>query len=294
MPIKLITESADVQDVDLLTTDGELTLEAEVVSDFLTHADFEKVFEADAARDLIVAFDESGKLQRGRSDLAEQVKLSEGFDENLQDGYDEFMLGEHAAALVDVDDLIEMFAHYADQLPDVTLEDKTRLAAVGAMLGLTEKYARGAFKKMARTKVGHAKVARMMLGMLNKGSIKRVGSGKGYQGGGYDKGAAYKKAKMVKASAKAKIAKYKKANVSKMKKAARAARVKVKEDTLASFGFGVPVAENHFEVGVRDGAAAPKVAESTERPASVVAESRVPLSGPALVAKMRNLSESRK
>ena len=278
----------------MLTQDGELTLEAEAISDFLTHADFDKVFEAEAARNLIVAFDESGKLLSGPKALADQLRMVEGFDENLQDGYDEFMLGEHAASLVDLDDLVEMFAGYADQLPDVTLEDKTRLAAIGALFGLTEKYARGSFKKMARTKVGHAKVARMMLGMLNKGSIKRVGSGKGYQGGGYDKGAAYKKAKMVKASAKAKIAKYKKANVSKMKKAARAARVKVKEDALASFGFGVPVAEHAFEVGVRDGVVAPKVEESKTRQEKPLVESRAPAVGAPLAARMRNLSESRK
>lgn len=313
MPVTLITEShVDASDVDLLTQDGELTLEAQAINGFLTHADFSAVFSNPAAAPHVVEFDASGKLVKGDKALAQRVL--EGID-NLDDLLDgdpaQFMLGEHAAALVDQNDLVAMFEHYVDTLPDGTLEEKAMLAAVGNLFGITEKFARGSFRKMAsKGKPGHAKVARMMLAMLNKGAIKRTkDSGGGYMGGGYDKGAAYKKASMVKASAKQKIAKYKKANVAKQKRAAMAARTKMKETALPVFGFGVPVEESFFEVATVE-VAAPKtestgpkdgliVAEGQNRPGPKLAAGAIS-EGARLASKMsgiaapRSLNESRK
>lgn len=279
MPVKLIAESAnDVHDVELLTKDGELKLEAQVINDFLTHADFGAVFENEAAKPHIVEFDETGKLVSGDKAIAEGIVNGAGsdFDDVLDEGGTQFLPGDVAAQLVDPDDLVSMFEHYVDTLPDDSLEDKARLAAVGNLFGITEKFARGAFKKMARKgKAGHANVARMMLAMLNKGAIKRAKTSTGgYGGGGYEKGPAYKKAAMVKASNKAKIARYKKANVGKQKKAALAARRKMKEDAIAVFGHNVPVDESSFEVATVAGV----VSESTRKPIEgrIVVESQRP------------------
>lgn len=282
MPVTLITESQVDEQVDLLTQDGELTLEAQAISGFLTHADFSDVFDNPAAAPHVVEFDASGKLVKGDKDVASRVLEGVDLDDVLNGGGGEFMLGEAAVALVDQDDLVAMFEHYVDTLPDNTLEEKAMLAAVGNLFGITEKFARGSFRKMAgKGKVGHAKVARMMLAMLNKGAIKRTKDSEGgYMGGGYDKGKAYKKASMVKAADKQKIAKYKKANVGKQKKAAMAARANMKESALPVFGFAVPVADSFFGVATVQGTSVKQ--ESKAGPGMIVAESTRP--GPKLAA----------
>lgn len=305
MPVKLISESqVDETDVDLLTQDGELTLEAQAINGFLTHADFSAVFDNPAAAPHIVEFDASGKHVSGDKALA--TRVLEGVDE-LDDVLDgdgaQFILGEEAAKLVDPQDLVAMFEHYVDTLPDTTLEDKARLSAIGNLFGITEKFARGSFRKMAgKGKAGHANVARMMLAMLNKGTIKRAKtSDGGYMGGGYEKGAAYKKSAMVKASAKQKIAKYKKANVGKQKKAAMAARKKMKESALPVFGFAVPVDESFFEVATIEVVATVE-SRTSVKPGLLVVESARPgaklaagalSEGASLAAKMGKLTESR-
>lgn len=279
MPVTLITESQVDEQVDLLTQDGELTLEAQAISGFLTHADFSDVFDNPSAAPHVVEFDASGKLVKGDKAVADRVLEGVDLEDVLNGDGGEFMLGEAAIALVDQDDLVAMFEHYVDTLPDGTLEEKAMLAAVGNLFGITEKFARGSFRKMAgKGKVGHAKVARMMLAMLNKGAIKRTKGGGGYMGGGYDKGKAYKKASMVKAADKQKIAKYKKANVGKQKKAAMAARAKMKESALPVFGFAVPVDESFFSVATVQGT--PVKQESKAGPGMIVAESTRP--GPKL------------
>lgn len=285
MPVKLIAESAnDVIDVELLTKDGELKLEAQVIADFLTHADFGAVFENAAALPHIVEFDANGKLVTGDKAIAERIVNGAGtdFDDVLDEEGTQFLPGDVASNLIDPNDLVSMFEHYVDTLSDESLEDKARLAAVGNLFGITEKFARGAFKKMARKgKVGHANVARMMLAMLNKGAIKRAKtSTSGYGGGGYEKGPAYKKTKMVKASSKAKIARYKKANVGKQKRAALAARRSMKEDALAIFGHAVPVDESVFEVATVVGSVPTRQEES--RGDRIVVESQRP--GPRIAA----------
>lgn len=304
MPVTLITESQVDEQVDLLTQDGELTLEAQAISGFLTHADFSDVFDNPAAAPHVVEFDASGKLVSGDKAIAGRVLEGVELDDVLNGDPAQFMLGEHVVALVDQDDLVAMFEHYVDSLPDGTLEEKAMLAAVGNLFGITEKFARGSFRKMAgKGKVGHAKVARMMLAMLKKGAIKRTKDSKGgYMSGGYDKGKAYKKAAMVKAADKQKIAKYKKANVGKQKKAAMAARVNAKESALSVFGFAVPVNESFFSVATVQGSTAP-VNESKARDGMIVVESNRPgaklaaealSEGAKLATKMARLNESKK
>jgi len=296
MPVKLITESpVDTQDVDLLTPDGELTLEAQAITDFLTHADFADVFENPGAAPHIVEFDASGKLINGDKATAALVVEGVGQLEDVLDGEGaQFMLGEHAVALVDPDDLVAMFEHYVDTMPDETLEEKARLSAIASLFGITEKFARGQFRKIAaKGKAGHANVARMMLAMLNKGAIKRAKDPQGgYRGGGYEKGPAYKKAKMVKAAAKAKIARYKKANIGKQKKAALAARRKLKQEgALSVFGFGVPIDGSVFEVATIEAAVKGDllVAEGA-RPGAKLAAGALS-EGARLAAKMGVLTE---
>lgn len=296
MPVTLIHEGAhnEVGAPALLTKDDDLTLEAQAISDFLTHADFGRVFEHSKAEKHIVEVDAKGKFTGKDAKLVSTMQEAVVFDElnDLEEGETmEFMLGESAAELIDIDDLSAMFEHYVDTLPDTTLEDKARLAAIANLYGITEKFSRGGFRKIARMgKAGHARVARMMLAMLNKGTIKRTkGSEGGYRGGGYEKGPAYKSSKRVRASAKQKIAKYKRGNLQKQKAAARKARVKMKEGVdpqdLSLFGFAVPVEEAFFEVAtVADEAPLESTEKGVREGLVAVTGLRTAKSGPALAA----------
>ena len=175
MPVKLIHESENATDDTLLTQEGDLTLEAQVINDFLTDADFSQVFEHPEAKAHILSVSENGDVTVPEgSDLSALRSMVEA-DADL-DVPGEFMLGSVAAELIDENDLVQMLAHYVDVMPEpTTLEEKARMAALANLFGLDEKFARGSFRKMAgKGKVGHAKVARMMLAMLNKGTIKRA------------------------------------------------------------------------------------------------------------------------
>lgn len=258
MPVKLITESAlDLSESDeLLTADGELTLEAQAVSDFLTHADFTAVFERESLAKHISTL-VGGKVVFGESvtnkDVVESAltELSEGIEES-----DIVQVISIADALdaIDEGDLDSMFLHYADTLPDATLEDRSRRAAVANVFGL-EEFARGAFRKVRKKPGGVALVKRMLGAMKNKGLITRSAKGSGYKGGDWDRTASYKGG--AKKSNLQKVARFKKANAAKMKKVARQAK-KAKKNKMEAvddqdtgtlvFGLNAPVDGFAFEV----------------------------------------------
>lgn len=301
MPVKLIHEAADgADDFDLLTQTGELTLEAETVSDFLTHADFSAVFNHPAVKECISTI-EGGKIAFGaKADQAAHREALSDLAEGEDDAVVQVISVEDALKVIDESDLEQMFLHYVESLPENTLEDRARRAAIANYYGLDE-YAKGSFKKIHRKPGGPALVNRMLGAMMTKGLIKRAGKGQGYQGGDYTKTGQYKTG--PKKAAKAAVAKYKKANVAKLKKQAMKAKAAKKKKLAASmgmesmaegfevadlpvFGFGLPVDGAMFEVGTVGNVS---VGESTE--GSSPARASVLSEGARLVAGMNRVSQ---
>lgn len=334
MPVKIVNESEEPEVTQteetrdpLITDDGDLTLEARAVSDFLTHADFGAVFEhpeavphvltVGSAEDVTVeaaalaekysdmkhagkSMKKKGKkgddkgMDYDESKLYAGMTLPEGAAFHHSDTHEallgldrlpmeeadednevpfeldnlaekhvlQFLDGRLASQLVDEDDLVDMFAHYCEELAEAqrdedaapTMEAKLQLAALGHLFGIDEKgpFKRGSFKKMAKKKVGKAKVARMLGAMLNKGVIKRSKTaGGGHGGGDYQKDSGYKTG--GKKAKKAAVDRFKKKNKSSRKKAALKAKTKLKDSIevgdVSIYGLGVPVDEAFFEVG---------------------------------------------
>ncbi len=202
MPIIITAEAkAPIAETDvesLLVRGDRLTLEGQVVADFLESVDFEDAFEhlAEAAE-------------------TETIKLSEADGEVVEgaaDGVDtevEVIDGEDLAESIDVDDLCQMFEHYVDGLPEASIEEKAYKAAALSLVGedRLEEFQKGTFRKMGKTGAGRALVNRMLGAMIAKQVIKRAKSkgpgtprkgssgftgqggakGAGYKGGDYDK-----------------------------------------------------------------------------------------------------------
>ncbi len=175
----------------LLRTDGRLTLEGQVIADFLESVDFEEAFEA-----------------LGEVIEAETIKLSEKDGEIVEgEGEDteiETLDGEAIAEALDEDDLATMFEHYVDNLPEATIEDKAMKAAGLSLISeeRLDEFQKGAFRKMGKKGgAGRALVNRMLGAMIAKQVIKRAkakGPGtprkgqSGFTGQGGHKGAGYK------------------------------------------------------------------------------------------------------
>lgn len=304
MPVKLIHEAAvEADDNDLLTTNGELTLEAETVSDFLTHADFSAVFAHPAVAENISTI-EDGKIAFGKNVDQEAHRAAMSMDESDDgdEGAWQVISLEDALRVIDENDLEQMFLHYVDSLPEDTLEDRARRAAIANAYGLDE-FKKGAFKKIrARGKPGMALVQRMLGAMKQKGLIKRAAdAGSGYTGGDWTKTPQYKTG--PKKAVKAKIAKFKKANVAKLKKAAAAAKAakkkgpKMKKESVGNyedfdvtnlplFGLSVPMDGAAFEVST---VGAANVGESTE--GSAPAKAAVLSEGARLAAGMNRVGQ---
>jgi hypothetical protein len=161
MPITANTDGQDFNPTDFIHND-ELTLEAEVMSDFLACADFSAIFEhpeAEAHIQTITQEDEEGNT--------EPIDV---------------IPGDVALQLIDEDDMLEMFVEYVDSLPSETLEDVARKTAIAQLLD--EKFKKGTFKKVHKVKGGPALVNKMIGAMMSKKAIKRDGKK-------YAKGAAY-------------------------------------------------------------------------------------------------------
>jgi len=176
----------------LETEDGEPTLEAEVISDFLESVDYSDLYAVEGVKDVIeyreghVIADEDGDYEEVE-EAAEGTKLA----------FFECLSGEVVADIIDMDDMVAMFEyHVANDMPQDTLEDKARFAVACSLLGLeededgdvSEKFKRGTFKKMSNAGgVSREMVNRMLGAMLNKQAIKRApgGAGTGWDDGDY-------------------------------------------------------------------------------------------------------------
>ena len=261
-PVHLLTESDDTEatgifDVLVHPETQELRLEAQLIVDFLTHADFSAAFESKAAQ-------------------AEIVKTTEESEDGTQQAV-EVLPGWVVAASIDAADLEACFNHYLESLADQvfdkdnpgTLEQKAALAQFGIVAeaqGHKRGWARRAQKAGAKARNS---VVRQMLAMVHKGTLKRATKGKGDFGGDYKKGKGYKTGGH--AASKAKAAKYKKANIGKIKRAAKKAGSKAEGvepwekpfdiaelEDYAEFGLGVPIGEGAqgalYTIAVRDNA----------------------------------------
>lgn len=118
MPSTILTESehgksTDDGEVVLLDQNGKLTVEAETMLDFLLHADFSALAECELAKPYITEMEVDG--------------------ETLQ-----VMEMDVAMALIDTDDLMEMFLTHLDTLGDETLEEKAVLATWADFFGGVE------------------------------------------------------------------------------------------------------------------------------------------------------------
>jgi hypothetical protein len=201
MPIEITNVHAEDLDeqaeIDLFTKDGELTLEAEVLAGFIASLDCGDLFEDEDVREFIES--ETGFY---REDEDGEMVACEKDAEGAQELTIESLDGEIAALFIDEDDMLAMFEHYVENLPEETLEEKARKAV------FTEGFKKGAFKKI-HAGGGKTLVNRMLGAMMAKGAIKKAGSsgtkykekgvtakggvtpGKGYAGGDYTKASGY-------------------------------------------------------------------------------------------------------
>lgn len=240
MPVTKFTAStAALDDEPVLVSEetGELTLEAQVITDFLTDVDFSACWDVPGAEAHAVtaAFVEE-----------------KGADPSPRDVLPGFVV----AATVDEDDLWGMFVDYLGLLHDRaeesdSLQDKARLAPFDDILS------EGPNKKghMRKSQKGGPKkrnnVVRQMLAMVHKGVLVRDGEG------GYKKGKGYKKGGTP--AGQNKVAKYKKASAGKVKKAAMKAGAaeSFNVDNLndyAVWGLGFPVDGFLFSAAVAEDA----------------------------------------
>lgn len=245
-------ESQEVQ-VLLFKDDGEtLTLEGEIIHDFLEDVDFDPIFDDPEVRESgVIKTDEVFCIEKdGELEPAEEG--TEGAQVYPVEAIDSVDL----VQIVDADDLLAMFEwHVEHEMPDESLEDKARLAAARQLLGYDVDEAKGPFKKGDFRKMHKAgaadQVMRMLLAMINKESIRRVGKGTGYKKGDYKKHPAgyaggtpsgikkwrkYRKQKAAKIKKAAKKAKKAKAVISRKKGVKKAAPKKGAAKKLAKKG----------------------------------------------------------
>jgi hypothetical protein len=181
------------------------------------------------------------------------------------------------AAAIDEADLEACFNHYLEALADQvfdkehpgTLEQKAALAQFGIVAEATGHRRGWARKSQKSGAKARNSVVRQMLAIIHKGSLRRTAKGKGDFGGDYKKGKGYKTGGH--SVAKAKAAKYKKANIGKIKRAAKKAGSKAEGvepwekpfeiaelEDYAEIGLGVPVGEGEqgalYSIAVRDDA----------------------------------------
>ena len=173
----------------LFKDDGEtLTLEGEIIHDFLDDVDFQSIFDDPEVR-------ESGLVQGTELWLVEKDGELEPAEEGTEgaklypvETIDPETLGQ----IVDMDDLLAMFEyHIENELGGDSLEEKARLAAAMQLAGYEVDEAKGPFKKGDFRKMHKAgakdQVMRMLLAMIHKSSIQRVAKGTGYKAGDYKK-----------------------------------------------------------------------------------------------------------
>jgi hypothetical protein len=207
--IRRVTEGVELSDAQierlLWNEDGSPTLRGQVLSDFLyEEVDWSDFFDAVAAD----------------PDLADAITTTESYvretkngdwmecDEDHEDAIPwpiEELDGAIVAEEVDMDDLVECFKMWVDNLPEDTLASKTSKRVAEELLYgsdeddidedlIDEKagYKRGTFRKMRKREGGAqgtaSQVNRMLGAMQMKGAISRAKkSGKGYKKGDWSK-----------------------------------------------------------------------------------------------------------
>lgn len=203
MPIEIgapeAREQEEIQIESLLFDEsGKLTLEGEIIGDFLESVDYDALFEDADVQEFI---DDENALYFVEGEDGEPKFLTKEEEieahEDVEEAEIEVVPGEVAVQAIDMDDMFAMFEYYVqNEMPTTTMEDKARKAAALYMLGeeaLEEApFKKGDFRKLrAKGPGGKDAVTRMMIAMLGKEAIKRVGKGKGYKGGGYAKDSGY-------------------------------------------------------------------------------------------------------
>jgi hypothetical protein len=211
MPVVMESVSGVEQaDASLLGADGNMTVEARIVEAFVSALDFNALFE-DAEIKPYVTTEEGYCVE---SEDGEFVEAAEG-DEGAVLCVIESISGDVAHLLMDEDDLANMYADHAANLPSDTLAEATtreialNLADLGRLEALEEAgpWKKGSFRKVHKGKGGPKKVNDMLGAMIAKGVIKRAKAkgpgtprkdrpgftnqggvkGQGYKGGDYDK-----------------------------------------------------------------------------------------------------------
>lgn len=253
MPITIVTESsAEEGDVQFIHSEtGELTAEGQVISDFLSHADFSEVT---GLAEFAGLFDKA-TLALGEGDEETEVELLDGA---------------LVAEAVDMDDLVGMFDHYVEGLiesaekPEATLAEKAVVQALLDTFGTLDEASfpkgRGKMRKAWKgNKMMKGKAIRQMLAMRNKGVYVSKG-GKNVKGPGYRSGGT--------TAGKAKVAKY--VGKNRMKVAQARKRTGLKAESVvapadaAIFGLGIPVGQTHFHASPHANAGA-AIAEAKKK-----------------------------
>lgn len=194
----------------LADEDGNPTLEADVMANFLSEVDFTPFFEdeeivAQMEEEIVflkvvgdVSEDDDADVEVEQIEVEEAEELAEDENAIVEAVTFEVIPGEVIAENIDYEDLMGLFEyHLREEIDADTLEGRTRSACFDDLFeqdtdGLDEDqldekpkrpFKKGDFRKFQAKSVGHR--ARMFAAMLKKGAIKRVGKGKGYKGGGY-------------------------------------------------------------------------------------------------------------
>ena len=258
----------DVQAL-LFKDDGEtLTLEGEIIRDFLDGVDFDPIFDDPEVR-------ESGLVKGAEAFCIEkdgELEPAKEGDEGAEPCPVETIEPDALIQIVDVEDILAMFEwHVENELPSEGREDKARLAAARQLLGLDVDeakgpFAKGEFKKIRkRGKKGLDAVTRMLLAMIHKSSIQRVAKGKGYKKGDYKKHPAGYAGGTPSGIKKWK--KYKGKFAAKIQRAAKKAKMTggAKKKAAAKKGAAKKLAKKGAQAGKRQVAASEKPAPARRR-----------------------------
>ena len=181
MPITYANAPSDGQsdfasDESLLVNEsGRFTQEAELIHQFISECDYTQLFEEDDLDDLIYV-SEGWFVEGDDGDLYEADESTPGAEWTVVEAMD----GEAAAHLIDMDDMLGMFASYVRDLSENSLESRLlkqvgeRMLAGNANNDVSEReWNRGIFKRIYRKRQGPDMVNRMLGAMLAKQVLKR-------------------------------------------------------------------------------------------------------------------------
>jgi hypothetical protein len=196
MPV--IIESASVieqqqeDELSLHDSAGNLTLEGRVVEAFMNELDFSGFLDDPELSEFVDGYLSIGTLNES-GEIDEDEEADAEADSTVAIEVEE-MDGEVAACFLDEDDVYAMFTHWAQSLPETTVEEKLLKETALNIAGIDEDeddeldeakkgkkkasgprhpFERGEFKKIRKGKGGKMKVNRMLGAMLAKGVIKR-------------------------------------------------------------------------------------------------------------------------